>query len=115
MSYDVSVGKFSANYTSNVWRMNYTSNVWRMFHNHIRHGDKTGVQALDGLAGRAAGVILAHAIEAIHAESCSYESPGLSHYDRPNGWGDATGAVLFLARILGACHRYPRSIVRVSY
>lgn len=106
MSYDVSIGNFSAN---------YTSNVWRMFHNHIRHNDKTGVQALDGLTGRAAGVILAHAIESLHAESCSYESPGLSHYDSPNGWGNATGAVLFLARILGACHRYPRSIVRVSY
>lgn len=104
MSYDVSVGEFSAN---------YTSNVWRMFHTHISHKGTIGVQALNGLTGRAAGVILSHAIEAIHAESC--ERDGLAHYDSPNGWGNATGAVMFLARILGACHRYPRCIVRVSY
>lgn len=104
MSYDVTIGKFSAN---------YTSNVWLMFHNHILRDRITGVQALDGLTGRAAGVILAHAIEAIHDESCARD--GLAHYDSANGWGNATGAVLFLARILGACHRYPRSIVRVSY
>ena len=104
MSYDVRIGDFSAN---------YTSNVRRMFHNHIRHNDKTGVQALDGLTGRKAGVILAHAIEAIHDESCQRD--GLSHYDSPNGWGNATGAVLFLARILGACLRYPRCIVSASF
>lgn len=38
----------------------------------------------------------------------------LGHYDAPNGWGTAMGAVLFLAQIMAACMNYPDEKIYVS-
>jgi hypothetical protein len=100
MSYDVSVGSFDAN---------YTSNLANMFHEHIRdeHGN-TGFQCLHDRTGKEAAAILSSALDSIH-RGCHYEK-----YDAPNGWGSAAGGILFIARIMAACVKHPDDKVYVS-
>jgi hypothetical protein len=102
MSYDVSIGDFSANYTSNV------SGLW---YDHIA-GDE-GLRTLDGLTGREAFAILADATDSIYRMH-SGTPAAVEKYNPANGWGSMVGALLYHSRIMAACARHPRKKVRVS-
>jgi hypothetical protein len=108
MSYDVSIGRES---------FNYTYNVHKLFHDHM----DGGIQSLDGLTGKQAFLQLAECIDGIDRtrhnlwENVVVGEPVFCHrYDAPNGWGSAIGGILFLSLIMAACARNPRSKVRVS-
>lgn len=113
MSYDVHIGRE---------HFSYTYNLSKLFHTHLRGaGERTGIQALDDLTGREAADIISRGMDSIEQEMLStwrHEEVGqpefLSKYDAPNGWDSTIGAVIFLARLMDACRRHPRSRVEVS-
>jgi hypothetical protein len=99
MSYDVSIGDES---------FNYTSNVSQLFYDHIpKERSVGGIHELDGLTGAAAARLLGETFERI-------SQTRLLLWTNANGWGSAIGGILFLANIMGACVANPRSRVRVS-
>lgn len=109
MSYDVSIGDFSRN---------YTSNIRAMFYRHIPSGD--GLRGLDGMSGRQAFQILASAWEGIDRERFDTLRDGVvgepdfcAKYDAPNGWGSTIGAIMFLGSVMAACAQFPRHKLRV--
>lgn len=113
MSYDISFDNFE--------EFNHTLNQAKLFHKHIRHGDKTGVQALDGLFISDVKPILVQALRDIEKEveaDWRVDVPGnpifCAKYDSPNGWGSAISAILFIANVLGSMSlASTNSIVRV--
>lgn len=117
MSYDVSVGPIS---------LNYTSNGSALFYDHMPPVDtdepnlRGGLWTLHGLTGAEAALLIADAfarIEQTRIKLWEIDTVGEPEfcklYDSPNGWGSTVGALLFLARIQGACVRYPSSVVEV--
>ena len=114
MSYDVCIGGWSAN---------MTSNVGRMYYDHIAATDEHcgGLHALHGKTGAQCVVILSDAFDAIartrldlwddHAVG---EPAFCAKYDAENGWGSAVGGLIFLAQILAACARHPRHRLTLS-
>ena len=105
MSYDLYIGDES---------FNYTSNLASLFYDHIpAQRDRGGLHELRGLTGRQAANLLADAFERIHATHFRSGSTRAfrSKYDAENGWGSTDGALLFLARFMGACHANPRKRV----
>jgi hypothetical protein len=112
MSYDVSIGDES---------FNYTSNVSQLFYDHIpKERSVGGIHELDGLTGAAAARLLGETFERISQTRLLLwtndvgEPAFCKKYDNANGWGSAIGGILFLANIMGACVANPRSRVRVS-
>ena len=112
MSYDISIGPFNAN---------YTSNVAALFYDHIpAERSRGGLHELHGLTGRQAAAVLADAFDHIADTKLSLwhrdtvgEPEFCAKYDAPNGWGSTVGALIFLAQILAACATYSRSRVSV--
>jgi hypothetical protein len=108
VSYDISIGGEG---------FNYTSNLAPLFYEHIppQHGERGGLHELNGLTGKQACAVLSNAFERIHG---TYINSGSTRqfrakYDAENGWGSTDGALLFLARIMAACHANPRTKVSV--
>lgn len=108
MSYDVTIGQDS---------FNYTYNVAKLFHDHM----DGGIQSLDGLTGKIAVDQMSSAFDRIHRTYVNdwkgdvVGNPDFcARYDAPNGWGSTVGGLIFLAQILGACARNPRKKVHVS-
>lgn len=113
MSYDVSIGDF---------HVNYTSNVGAVFHDHIKHDDMTGLQAIGGLYGFQASKVLYHAWSnlnatrhAMYVDGAVGEPAMQGKYDAKNGWGSLVGALIILGKITAACAEYPHELVSVSY
>jgi len=114
MSYSVHIGKFEANHTSNQ------SKMWQEF-----LFDKTepptgmfdrGLLCLNGLTGKKAQRILTDFFNRLYDEqlNCAITNrEGLSRFDSANGWGCHNSAILFTARILSACTRFPRHKITV--
>lgn len=113
MSYDVSIGTES---------FNYTYNLGPFFRDAIMdYGKGGGIRELHGVTGARACMILTTAFEDIHRvylNEWRSSVPGaqqfLAKYDAPNGWGSTVGAMIFLAQILAACSRNRRSKVHVG-
>ena len=105
MSYDVTVG--------DVFSGNYTRNLSKLFHEHIQSGDDTGLQALHGLTGAEALMLLSDAFDRLQNTRRYQEDIRLAQYDAPNSWGTAMGAVIFLGQIMAACAKYPNEKVSV--
>lgn len=113
MSYDVSIGDQS---------FNYTYNVSRLFYDHIpAERERGGLSEIDGLNGKQAALVLADAFERINrtrrelwSEAEVGEPKFCARYDAPNGWGSTVGGIVFLANIMAACHANPRKKVRIS-
>jgi len=108
MSYDVSIGCFDDN---------YTSNMSGLFYSHI----DGGLLSLDGLTGRAASALLDCFWQSVHSEYVRLwdgTTPGAvafcAKYDSKNGWGSTVGALIFMAKITSACSANPRHKLRVS-
>lgn len=112
MSYDVSIGDDS---------FNYTSNVAALFYDHIpAEHSRGGIHEIDGLTGRQAALVLGQAFCRMDNTRSSHwrddevgEPAFCARYDARNGWGSAIGGMIFLALIMDACVRYPRKRVRV--
>jgi len=117
MSYDVSIGDFDAN---------YTSNVAALFYDHIPARDsRGGLHELHGKTGKQAVAILNEAWSRIHAtklqtwrenlkgEAVVGEPEMCAKYDAPNGWGSMVGGLIFLGQITVACASNPRKKVSV--
>lgn len=114
MSYDVSIGSES---------FNYTSNVGGLFYDHMpedEDSDRGGLHTLDGVTGKRAGDKIAAALDRIDATRREDWSNGVvgdprfcAKYDAENGWGSTIGGLIFLTRIMAACYQNPRKIVRV--
>lgn len=101
MSYDVSIGDQS---------FNYTYNLSAFFRDHMPEG----INGLSGLTGKQAAASLSAAFVQIHT---TYGRTGKAHicakYDAPNGWGSVVGALIFLGRLMAACQANPRKRVHV--
>lgn len=109
MSYDVTIGEFTRN---------YTSNGSEIFYNHM----DGGIPALHGLTGNEAGNKISMWIDSFGAEMMSLWDGGAvgepklaALYDSKNGWGSTIHAIIFLMSILDACRKNPRNKVDVSY
>jgi len=114
MSYDISVGK---------WSGNYTSNVSALFYDHMPESDNVlgGLNGLHGLKGREAGDRIAEAFERIshtrrklYVDGAIGEPAFCAKYDAKNGWGSAIGGLVFLAEIMAACYQHPLAKVSVG-
>lgn len=114
MSYDVSIGDQS---------FNYTYNVSALFYDHIpaSEGGRGGLHELDGKTGKQAVAILADAFFRINRTKLDLwerddigEPAFCAKYDAANGWGSAVGALIFLAQIMAACAANPRKRIRIS-
>lgn len=108
MSYDVTVGEESFNYTSNV------SKLW---YDHI----DGGLADIHGKTGAEVAVILANSFARLREtylrvwESGGFGATAFNQmYDAPNGWGSTVGAIIFIGEILAACLRNPTETVHVS-
>lgn len=107
MSYDVSIGDKSFNYTSNV------SKLW---YDHIPdYGQGGGLRELHGLTGKAALAILGEGFERLGdvRRSAPTDEAAFGGYSASNGWGSAYGAIIYMGRIMAACAANPRKKVRV--
>lgn len=113
MSYDVSIGDSS---------FNYTSNVAALFYDHIpAERSRGGLHELHGLTGKQASELLRQTWGHIHSTYLNEWKSGevgaarfRVKYDPPNGWGSTVGALIFLAEITSACHANPRKKVSVD-
>jgi len=112
MSYDVTIGDFD---------VNYTSNVGAVFHDHIKNGDTTGLQALRGMYGFQASDVLYRAWSNLNATRHALYQDGQigepvmeEKYNAANGWGSLVGALIVLGKLTAACANYPHEIVEVS-
>lgn len=107
MSYDVSIGDQS---------FNYTSNVAKLWYDHIPDDGKGGgLHELHGLTGKEAVALLGEAFSRIDDARFGNgrDHAFFSQYDAANGWGSAYGGLLFMARIMTACAKNPRKKVHV--
>jgi hypothetical protein len=108
MSYDIYIGDAE---------LNYTYNLSRFFHDHIVTDAGTGLQAIGGLNGREAALVLSAAFERAqktYLRGCEPFDKNMSiKYDPPTQWGSTMGALLFMGRVIAACLRNPRACVRV--
>lgn len=118
MSYDVSIGDAS---------LNYTSNVAALFYDHIPASEsRGGLHELHGKTGKQAVAILDEAWSRIHNTMLDLWRSNLANgdpvvgepefcakYDAPNGWGSAVGALVFFGQLTAACATNPRKKVRV--
>lgn len=102
MSYDVTIGSDSFNYT---W------NLGAFFRDH----SPMGIAGLNGLTGRDGAEYLWAMMRQINATYDRIGENGMSYkYNPANGWGSVVGAVLWLTRIMAACHANPRKRLSVS-
>jgi hypothetical protein len=101
MSYDVTIG--------DEW-FNYTSNLGALFYDHA----PDGLRGLDGLRGKDGAGFIAAMLNNIHSSHLREGSNLSATYDPPNQWGCVIGALLFLARLMAACHENPRSKIHVN-
>lgn len=113
MSYDVTFGEES---------FNYTYNVAKFFQDHFPASDRErGLRGLNGLTGAEAVVLLTTTFSNVERtrirlwENHAVGEPKFcALYDAPNGWGSLLGAIVFLAQILAACAANPEERVTIS-
>lgn len=114
MSYDVSIGDFDGNMTSNIAPVIY---------DHIPdYGNGGGLREIHGKTGKEALVVLSDMFNRLqetrhelYVDNVSGEPRFCAKYDSPNGWGSLVGALIWLAQIMSACGRFPRRTVHVSF
>ena len=100
MSYDVEIGEES---------FSHTANTYLLLQNVLCGKDnKSGIYLLHGMKGAEAAEHIEAAferIERLHTEMGEAEM--LKKYDSRNGWGSVITTMIFLSKILAACHRHP--------
>jgi hypothetical protein len=119
VSFDVDVGDWSANYTSNMgaffaWAIQGVDSAdpaSRCDSRDVVFGERPvdGLSILDGLPAGAVAMKLRKALDRIEAAP----EEQLEKFNAPNGWGHHVRATDFLWRILRACNEHPDAKVRV--
>ncbi len=110
MSYDVTIGNFSTN---------YTFNLSLFFANYIIEGrrGRCGLKVLDGLKGAEAAKVIEKAFASMLRDSRTQtETPThwfAKAYNPRNGWGDVVQAMLWLEELRRECAKRGSLIVRV--
>lgn len=96
MSYDVSIGNESFNYT---WSMT------QFFRDHIEGNENGGgLNELMDKTGAEAFIILRGAIDNIHTTYLTLGKDEICRrYDSSNGWGSVIGAIIFISQVMAAC------------
>lgn len=109
MSYDITIGDFDSN---------MTSNISAVFYDHMNGG----LPGLNGLTGRQALNEMAIFWRRVNETRCRMNINGArgepemcSKYDSPNGWGSLVGALVFAGEITAACGQHPRHRVHVHH
>ena len=92
MSYDISIGTFETNYTSNVVQM------WDIAMPELNLRDMHGKTGRECLPHLLAGVTSLNDYPAMAPE---------------NGWGNRIGARLTLSNLVVACREFPNHLVRI--
>ena len=90
----------------------YTWNVSGMYSSAfppLYAGGQRSLYTLNGMSGFEAGWILEHIV----SEMCAYPEKYRA-MNPPNGWGDYTGALMYIERILRACRERPTWILEVE-
>lgn len=114
MSYDIRIGS---------WNSNMTSNISAIFYDHMppEDGKRGGLHNLHGLTGRQCSVRLAQAFDRISKTWSSDwtnedigDSKFRARYDAQNGWGSTCGALIWMAQIMAACNANPRARFHLS-
>ena len=110
MSYDVSIGKWSGNFTSNT--------LGQLCCNHL--DIENGLRSLDGLTGYQAAPFLSVFWEMVNDERHQMwkadvvgEPDFCAKYDSPNGWGSLVGALVFMGELTAACALFQKSKISV--
>lgn len=116
MSYDISIGTFERNYTSNradLYRDHFPGGE-RLDENGVLTTVPAGLDAIHDKTGREAGEILLEMISAINDtrirlgnDRVKGDQPICDQYDSPNGWGSLVGQLIFLGEIAAACAMHP--------
>ena len=104
MSYDVSIGDATHN---------YTSNMWKLFRVAIPDG---GIHELHDKTGGEAMILLINGLKNIATESLkfnTYEEFAVA-YEPNNNWGSVGGAIDFLTAILKDCIADTTAVIEVS-
>lgn len=124
MSYDISIGQFERNYTSNgsaLWHDHYKGGEC-VDENGVVGQEPSGLEALDGKTGREAGEIILQMLQAINdtrvrlGNDREKGEPAMSEkYDAPNGWGSVIGQLIFIGEVAAACAMYPDDTVTVCF
>ena len=102
-----------------VYLDNHTSNTSRFWHELIKvyyediDEDETGLQALYGMKGKDAGLILEDAIGDVRGLMRSEDDIKLTRFDSKNGWGSALSALLYMTEIMIACKNHPKKTLFV--
>jgi hypothetical protein len=111
MGYDISIGNWSGNHTSN----SLGDLVWT----HLCV--EKGMRALDGKTGKQASQILQQFWCRVRLEKQKFWRDGVvgapemcAKYDSPNGWGSLVGALIFMGELTAACAENPRHKIKVS-
>ena len=105
MSYDVDIG--------NYW-WNYTSNLAEFFYKYI----PDGIPGLDGLTGAQAYDLIMESLLDVKHDVISLADKKEKipdKYDPDNGWGSTFGAVLALVQLAYECKKRPRQKLKVNY
>lgn len=110
MSYDVSIGTFTGNYTSSC------SAVW---YDHFPNGN--GLHGLNGMTGAQAAEEfegfwkkLNETRRRLYVENVPGEPVMTAKYDASNGWGSLIGALIFVGQIQAACALHPDDTIDVD-
>lgn len=107
MSYDVDIGGEDFNHTSNTYQL-----LCDLMPGHDPKAQ--GIKSLDGITGAEAAEIIEAGIERLHDMYADNTEESLrKKYDAPNGWGTITSSILFLSRLMAACHRHPLERISV--
>lgn len=111
MSYDVSIGKWSGNFTFN--------SLGKLCRVHLDRGD--GLKSLDGMTGKEAAEKILRFWGSVNAERVKHLSSDIvgepkfcSIYDSENGWGSLVGALVFMGELTAACAKHQNAKIVVS-
>ena len=102
-----------------VYLDDHTSNTSRFWHELIKvynedeNEQETGLQALYGMKGKDAGLILEDAIGDVRGLMRSEDDIKLTRFDSQNGWGSALSALLYMTEIMIACKNHPKKTLFV--
>ena len=106
MSYDMGIGD---------WDTNYTSNGCRLWYDHMNESE--GIKYLYGMTGTEvidALIDFFDSVETAYGKSGEWPKPMTEwlaeKYSPENGWGNVFSQWLLMSEIMVACKKYPNDI-----
>jgi hypothetical protein len=103
MSYDVYVGGSDQD-------LNMTSNIGKMYYDHIPDtGKGGGIRELHETKNADVVQIIATFFDTVNG----LDRNEIAAYNATNGWGTGVGALIFMARIMGAAAQNPDGVTTI--